>query len=341
MEMLQIRDQELLEVLSKLKLSQSSIGKIDRHLETDRGKREDCMNQNPRILDLDSTAKDQLEHLLAAELPIISKTSNGLVLQLESIQTKMLHVRRELESLPAEEQIRPIQEHIRSLESELMRTQARHELLLESQVIFRREVETKLAILENTKVRRETETQTHEDNERVLTYSQRARTTLREFSRSTLVEHIERIQSLVLDSVQQLFRKKNMIRDLRIDPETFDIEILNSDGLFISPESLSAGERQLLATSLLWGLSRAAGRSLPVVIDTPLGRLDKSHRNNLVSRYFPRASHQVILLSTDEEIVGDLIPPIVDSIGRTYTLMHDDDLQTTTIQEGYLFEAAS
>ena len=38
------------------------------------------------------------------------------------------------------------------------------------------------------------------------------------------------------------------------------------------------------------------------MIDTPLGRMDHTHRRNLVERYFPQASHQVILLSTDAEV---------------------------------------
>ncbi len=39
-----------------------------------------------------------------------------------------------------------------------------------------------------------------------------------------------------------------------------------------------------------------------MAIDTPLGRLDSEHRHHLVERYFPQASHQVMLLSTDTEI---------------------------------------
>jgi DNA sulfur modification protein DndD len=52
----------------------------------------------------------------------------------------------------------------------------------------------------------------------------------------------------------------------------------------------------------LRGLAKASGRPLPTIIDTPLGRLDSTRRRHLLERYFPVASHQVILLSTDEEI---------------------------------------
>jgi DNA sulfur modification protein DndD len=103
-------------------------------------------------------------------------------------------------------------------------------------------------------------------------------------------------------------------------------------------DRLSAGERQLLATSLLWGLARASGRPMPTLIDTPLGRLDSSHRQHLVKRYFPRASHQVLLLSTDEEIVGDYFRVLRPYITRFYHLVHDEKNDSTTVTAGYFPE---
>ena len=44
---------------------------------------------------------------------------------------------------------------------------------------------------------------------------------------------------------------------------------------------------------------------LPIIIDTPLSRLDSAHRDNIVNNYFPNAGEQVIILSTDTEIDKD------------------------------------
>jgi DNA sulfur modification protein DndD len=109
----------------------------------------------------------------------------------------------------------------------------------------------------------------------------------------------------VLECFQQLLHKTTLVTGIRIDPGSYALTLFGGDRLPLLPERLSAGERQLLAVALLWGLARAAGRALPTFIDTPLGRLDAGHRQHLVSRYFPFASHQVVLLSTDKEIEGD------------------------------------
>ncbi|MCK5869492.1 MAG: hypothetical protein KAG45_02400 [Methyloprofundus sp.] len=78
--------------------------------------------------------------------------------------------------------------------------------------------------------------------------------------------------------------------------------MLNDFGNEIPKESLSAGERQIYAIAMLDALAKTSSRKLPMIIDTPLGRLDSKHRKKLVENYFPSASHQVIILSTDTEI---------------------------------------
>ena len=93
-----------------------------------------------------------------------------------------------------------------------------------------------------------------------------------------------------------------MVNRVVINPETFEIQLLDTEGKLVPKELLSAGEKQMFAISLLWALRDLSGKPLPVIIDTPLGRLDSDHREHLVHNYFPKVSHQVILFSTDTEI---------------------------------------
>ena len=139
----------------------------------------------------------------------------------------------------------------------------------------------------------------------------------------------------MLESFQKLLRKTELVKALSIDSSTFEASLTGRDGKSLPFDRLSAGERQLLATSMLWGLARASGRPIPTIIDTPLGRLDSEHRSHLIERYFPNASHQVLLLSTDEEISNDYLEALRPAITRSYLLDHDETKGSTSIKEGY------
>ncbi|MEU9761232.1 DNA sulfur modification protein DndD [Streptomyces sp. NPDC047987] len=173
-----------------------------------------------------------------------------------------------------------------------------------------------------------------EEVERIIKYSEKARGTLERFGEALLQRHISRLEVAVLQSFKDLMRKRGLVQDLRIAGD-FRLTLTDSQGDTIDPGRLSAGERQILAVSLLWGLMKVAGNRLPSVIDTPLGRLDSRHREHLVDRYFPQASDQVLLLSTDEEIDEYLLGRLKKSVAHTYTLVHDDTTFTTNVVEGY------
>jgi DNA sulfur modification protein DndD len=176
-----------------------------------------------------------------------------------------------------------------------------------------------------------------EDRERILRHSQKARDTLVKFREEVTRRHISRIEALILESFTQLLRKSGLVSAIQIHPVTFALSLTGGDGSPLSFDKLSAGERQLLATSLLWGLARASGRPIPTVIDTPLGRLDSTHRQHLVERYFPVAAHQVILLSTDEEIHQQNLPRLKPAIARSYRLEFDETLRRTIVEPGYFW----
>jgi DNA sulfur modification protein DndD len=85
----------------------------------------------------------------------------------------------------------------------------------------------------------------------------------------------------------------------------------------------------------LWALARTSGRALPMIIDTPLARLDSEHRSTIVERYFPDASHQVIVLSTDTEVDGRLLERLSPHISHSYRLEYDHDQRSTRAIPGY------
>ena len=94
----------------------------------------------------------------------------------------------------------------------------------------------------------------------------------------------------------------------------------------------------MLAIALLWGLAQASGQPLPVVIDTPLGRLDSSHRAHLIERYFPNASHQVLLLSTDTEIDDPACKRLEITLVTPTGLTTIQCRTATTVRHGYFWE---
>ena len=175
-----------------------------------------------------------------------------------------------------------------------------------------------------------------ENRTRVLKYSSKVRSTINDFRLAIVNKNVLRIEKLVLESYQQLLRKETLVSDLKINTETFELNLFGRDGKILALDRLSAGERQLLAIALLWGLAKATGRTLPTAIDTPLGRLDSVHRMHLIERYLPYASHQLLLLSTDEEISGPYFEKLEPWIGRTYHLEYDESKDSTQITEGYL-----
>jgi DNA sulfur modification protein DndD len=161
------------------------------------------------------------------------------------------------------------------------------------------------------------------------------KTTLQGFAEQLISDNIERLQGLVKQKFNALGRKAELISDLKICPASFAITLFDTTGAALEPSKLSAGERQLLAIAILWGLAEASGKELPTVIDTPLGRLDGKHRINLVTNYFPKAGAQVILLSTDEEIVGKYYQELKPFIAQEYHISYKEQDKTSAFNKGY------
>lgn len=177
-----------------------------------------------------------------------------------------------------------------------------------------------------------------EDAERIVSYAGRTQETMRIYREKATRQKVNILTREIASAFDTLTHKTTLVSSIHMNTETLRISLHDVDGREILKDRLSSGEKQMLAIAILWGLAKATGRTLPVIIDTPMGRLDSSHRMNFVTKYLPNASHQVIVLSTDTEIVGPYLESLNGSIGRTYLLRYDEELRRTEVMADHYFE---
>ncbi|MEA4920770.1 MAG: DNA sulfur modification protein DndD [Clostridiaceae bacterium] len=146
------------------------------------------------------------------------------------------------------------------------------------------------------------------------------------------------LQEKTYEMYKLLSSKSGLIKDIAINDKTYEITILDRSGQVIKKSGLSAGEKEVFALALLWGLAQTSELKLPIIIDTPLSRLDSAHRDNIVRNYFPNAGHQVIILSTDTEIDNNYYRILENHLSGAASLVFNQQQELTTVQNGYFWE---
>ena len=100
-------------------------------------------------------------------------------------------------------------------------------------------------------------------------------------------------------------------------------------------QQLSAGEKQIFIMALYQSLSQLNKINVPYIIDTPFARIDKEHRTKILEQFFKKLNGQIIILSTDEEIVGEYRETVSDAISNTFMLNHTAQGNTEIISDLY------
>ena len=120
------------------------------------------------------------------------------------------------------------------------------------------------------------------------------------------------------------------------DLSNLSFKIYHKAGNEIYLDELNAASKQIIIQVLLKSLHYFGDYNPPVMIDTVMGYLDESSRASLLENYFPKLSHQTILLSTDSEIRKSIdLPKIENFISKKFTLVRDKENQLTEVVEGY------
>lgn len=144
----------------------------------------------------------------------------------------------------------------------------------------------------------------------------------------------EDIEIAINSRFGELMTSHGLIRRIRVN-EDFSLHYFDSKDEPVGMGNLSAGMKQLVAQALLWGLKDVSGREAPVVVDTPLARIDRQHQENLIRRYYPKAGLQVIVLPTDSELDREKYALLQPHVYREYRLVNQDGDHTHVESGGY------
>ncbi len=144
------------------------------------------------------------------------------------------------------------------------------------------------------------------------------------------------LAQVINTEMQRIMHKKDLFDEVQVEiiPNNGGLEvILLKKSQVVSKDDLSSGEKQIYISCLLKAILEESITDFPVLIDTPLGRLDKEHKDGFVDKYYPFLANQVIILTTDEEVTSARKERIKDKIANTYHLVNQND--STQILNGY------
>lgn len=145
----------------------------------------------------------------------------------------------------------------------------------------------------------------------------------------------EAVAEAMTRGIRAMAHRNDYLRDVTINEEG-DVELASPDGRDLRQYDLSAGEKQIFTQALFSAIAEVSERAFPLVIDTPLGRLDENHRLNVLKHVTGRKG-QVILISTDTEVVGAFLAAIRNKVAKFYIIRNkvEGGVARSWCEEGY------
>jgi DNA sulfur modification protein DndD len=281
----------------------------------------DVARQLVRWIDIASTETSQ------KVIPIAGK--------LEDLYRAQQCTQLELNKIPAEEIIRPLMEELNALNQAYGK--ANSDLAQVANAISELESDREDQRRAYSKIAKDQDDQNLERDkaERAL----KIQAVLDEYKLKLIEKRIADLQRYLTECFNLLSRKKDSVRRIEISPNDFSVTLRDRKDRTIPKSQLSAGEKQIYAISVLWALAKTSGRPLPMIVDTPLARLDSDHRLSLARNYFPKASHQTLILSTDTEIDQTYFEELRPHLSRSYQLDFVPEEGGTFVRDGYFWSS--
>lgn len=270
-----------------------------------------------------------------SELDVLESFIQTKIVENDQIDEEIDAIGKTLQAVPSEDKVKEVVQKLNEKQREQAKLEGKIELLSNeiqdinsAQERIGKEIANKLSLISQ----QETEQIV---SQRVLKHAQASKNTLEKFKQELISKHLDSLGDEITNCFRLLHRKSKFELRFVINENDYSLSISKGSNEVISAKSLSAGERQLLAVAILWALAKSSGKTLPTVIDTPLGRLDGPHRQKLISNYFPKASAQVLIFSTDEEITPTYYEALRPYISKEYNINYDETTESSVFQDGY------
>lgn len=150
--------------------------------------------------------------------------------------------------------------------------------------------------------------------------------------------HVRDVARAMTKAYVEMAHKK-LVKKIEISDDC-TVKLMGGHGRDVREMDTSAGESQIFALSLIAAITEVSERSFPIVMDTPLARLDPDHRRNML-KYFTEGRSQIILLSQPDEIRGEYLDLIRPRLSSEMRIEHEnltDTVGRSSVASGYFEE---
>lgn len=288
----------------------------------------------PEVLGFSSRQRDKILHTIQNVSPEMLNDGKSLADKYDGVQKEISRLESFLANTPADDEIGPLVSKSGKLHQDAGRAETEIEHL--EMQIATREAEIRHI---NAKIKKVLQSRyKSQKGQRAADLTKKVLNTLDRYIEKLRISKIDLLESYVQETIRALMHKQDLIDSVSIDLQTFEVSLYDENRNKIPRGTLSKGELQMVWVSMLWALAKTSGRPLPFVIDTPLARLDAEHRANLTAGFFPLASHQILLFSTNTEIGYDEYAKLYEYVSRSYTIQYNPEMAGTEVREGYFWD---
>ncbi|BAQ65266.1 DNA sulfur modification protein DndD [Geminocystis sp. NIES-3709] len=329
------KDQKLLDFIQTLDIDNNKFIQIKIFLNKENFLLNNQLENENIYLEAEENTLANLNNIIHNLLPFQQNQVKENIVKLTQLEKQLISIEQKILIVNSPQEYQQLEDKYKQTEKALVKIKSRCETIKKTLTAVEKkinDVRKKLSHYGEDNIKQE-------QAKHIAELMPKVKQTLSLFQQKLTLRKLNKLESEVTNCFRYLLHKSNFVGKVVISAETFALSLYDNNGLLLSKNRLSAGEKQLLAIALLWGLARVSEKNLPVAIDTPLGRLDSSHRYNLIDRYFPTASHQVILLSTDTEI-GEIEVNLLrkkEAITLEYLLDYNSKMNQTTVKSGYFW----